>query len=70
MSRNVELESAIKYTISNPTRYNGFLRVAANNFIPLRNIKGKTLTSPMICQKDYNFVRDLKTRVFLTHGES
>lgn len=32
MSRNVELESAIKYTISNPTRYNGFLRVAANNF--------------------------------------
>lgn len=31
MSRNVELESAIKYTISNPTRYNGFLRVAANN---------------------------------------
>lgn len=32
MSRNIELESAIKYTISNPTRYNGFLRVAANNF--------------------------------------
>lgn len=32
MSRNVELESAIKYTTFNPTRYNGFLRVAANNF--------------------------------------